>query len=51
MKLAILVLEDEPDVRAAIEPDLEPFARTVRVEPAEDVEDAARWLVERFGAR
>ena len=40
MKLAILVLEDEPDVRAAIERDLEPFARTVRVEPAEDVEDA-----------
>lgn len=40
MKLAILVLEDEPDVRAALERDLEPFARTVRIEPAQDVEDA-----------
>lgn len=40
MTLAILVLEDEPDVRAALERDLEPFARTVRIEPAQDVEDA-----------
>lgn len=40
MKLAILVLEDEPDVRAALERDLEPLARTVRVEPAQDVPDA-----------
>lgn len=40
MKLAILVLEDEPDVRAALERDLEPLARTVRIEPAQDVADA-----------
>ncbi len=40
MKLVVLVLEDEPDVRAALERDLEGLARTVRVEPAQDVEDA-----------
>lgn len=46
MKLAILVLEDEPDVRAALERDLEPLARTVRVEPAQDVEDARDVLAQ-----
>lgn len=40
MKLTILVVEDEPEVRDAVVGDLEPFEPTVRVEPAEDVEDA-----------
>lgn len=40
MKLAILILEDEPEVRAALERDLSEFSPTVRLEPAEDVEDA-----------
>ncbi|MDO4888564.1 MAG: response regulator [Actinomycetaceae bacterium] len=40
MRLAILILEDESEVRDAIERDLLDFAQTVRIEPAEDVEDA-----------
>lgn len=40
-RLAIIVMEDEPEVREAIEQDLAPFAGTVRIEPAEDAEDAA----------
>lgn len=40
MKLAILVLEDEPAVRTAISRDLADFAGTVRIELAEDVPDA-----------
>ncbi|QFG67456.1 response regulator [Ornithinimicrobium pratense] len=40
MRLAVLVLEDEPDVREALERDLEPLAKHVRVEPAEDAADA-----------
>ena len=40
MKLTILILEDEPEVRAALERDLIDFTSYVRVEPAEDVEDA-----------
>lgn len=43
MKLAILILEDEPEVRAAVARDLLEFADTLRIEPAEDVEDA--WEV------
>lgn len=43
MKLAILILEDEPEVRAALERDLIDFSSSVRLEPAEDVEDA--WEV------
>ena len=46
MKLVILVLEDEPDVRAALERDLEPLARTVRIEPAQDVEDAREVIAQ-----
>ncbi len=46
MKLTILVLEDEPDVRAALERDLEPLARTVRIEPAQDVADAREVLAQ-----
>ena len=40
MKLTILILEDEPEVRTAIERDLLVFLPTVRIEPAEDVVDA-----------
>ena len=40
MKLSILILEDEPEVRAALERDLMELAAIVRIEPAEDVEDA-----------
>lgn len=46
MRLAILVIEDEPEVREALERDLEPFADTVRIEPAEDVADAREVLAE-----
>ncbi|MGD8149288.1 response regulator [Ornithinimicrobium sp. Y1694] len=46
MKLAILVLEDEPEVRMALERDLEEFARTVRIEPAGDVADAREVMAE-----
>ena len=40
MKLAVLVVEDEAPVRAALARDLAPFASTVRIEMAEDVDDA-----------
>ncbi|WP_172120650.1 response regulator [Actinomyces faecalis] len=43
MKLVILVVEDEPEVRDAVVGDLAPFAQVVRIEPAEDVSDA--WEV------
>lgn len=46
MKLAILILEDEPEVRDALERDLIDFARHVRLETAEDVEDAREVLAE-----
>lgn len=39
-RLGILVLEDEPGVREALEADLASFADVARVEPAEDVPDA-----------
>ncbi|MDO5677505.1 MAG: response regulator [Propionibacteriaceae bacterium] len=45
MKLAIIVLEDEPPVRDAIARDLEEFTGSIRIEPAEDVPDA-RDLIE-----
>ncbi len=43
MNLAILILEDEAEVRAAVERDLLPFAEHIRVEVASDVEEA--WEV------
>ncbi len=46
MKLAVLVLEDEPEVRDALVRDLEPLSDGVRVEPAEDVRDARAVLEE-----
>ena len=46
MELAVLVLEDEPEVRDALLRDLEPLSDGVRVEPAEDVSDARAVLQE-----
>lgn len=46
MRLAVLVLEDEPEVRAALVRDLAPFDPPVRIEPAEDVPDARAVLAE-----
>ena len=43
MRLTVLILEDEPGVRDALQRDLDPFADVVRVEAAEDVPDA--WAV------
>jgi two-component system, OmpR family, phosphate regulon response regulator PhoB len=43
VRLTVLVLEDEPEVREALVRDLEPFAATVRIEAAQDVPDA--WSV------
>lgn len=40
MRLTVLILEDEPPVREALERDLSPFADVVRVEVAQDVPDA-----------
>ena len=46
MQLAVLVLEDEPEVRDAIVRDLDPLAGAIRVEAAEDVPDAHEVLAE-----
>ena len=43
MKLSILILEDEPEVRDALERDLESFADDCRIEVADTVDDA--WAV------
>lgn len=43
MTLAIIVLEDEEEVRNAILRDLDEFESLIRIEPAEDVQDA--WEV------
>lgn len=43
MKLAILILEDEAEVRSAVERDLMGFSSALRIETAEDVADA--WEV------
>lgn len=49
MKLVILVLEDEPEVRTALARDLTPFVDTVRIELAQDVPDAWQILDELDG--
>lgn len=49
MKLAILILEDEREVRDAVERDLVGLLPTVRIEPAEDVEDARDVIAEILG--
>jgi len=46
MRLAVLVLEDEPEVRAALVRDLAAFDPPVRIEPAEDATDARAVLAE-----
>jgi two-component system, OmpR family, phosphate regulon response regulator PhoB len=43
MRLTVLVLEDEPEVRRALARDLAPFGEVIRIEAAEDVPDA--WAV------
>lgn len=43
MNLAVVILEDEPEVRHALVRDLEEFHDVIRIEPAEDVSDA--WEV------
>ncbi len=43
-RIAIVSLEDEPEVRQAITRDLEPFAEAFRIEGAEDVEEARELL-------
>lgn len=43
-RIAILCLEDEPEVREAIVRDLQPFAAAFRIEAAEDVADAREVL-------
>lgn len=40
MKLALVVLEDESEVRAALERDLRSFAGSLRIELCEDADDA-----------
>ena len=45
-ELVIVVVEDEPDVRAAIVRDLEPVAGGVRVDEADTVEDARIAMAE-----
>ncbi|MFP4149002.1 MAG: response regulator [Nitriliruptoraceae bacterium] len=46
MRLAVLVLEDEPEVRAALLRDLADIDPPVRIEPAEDADDARAALAE-----
>jgi response regulator RpfG family c-di-GMP phosphodiesterase len=46
MRLAVLVLEDEPEVRDALLRDLRAFAEVVRLEGADDVADARAVLDE-----
>lgn len=45
-ELVILVVEDEPEVRAEVVRDLKGFAGTIRVEQADDVADARAALDE-----
>lgn len=46
MKLSVVILEDEPEVRAALERDLISLTPTIRIEPAEDVPDAEAVIEE-----
>jgi response regulator RpfG family c-di-GMP phosphodiesterase len=46
MRLAVLVLEDEQGVREALSRDLRPLADVVRIELADDVDDARTVLGE-----
>lgn len=44
--ITIMILEDESEVREALERDLGPFAEGFRIESAEDVEEARQVLTE-----
>lgn len=46
MRLAIVIVEDEPGVREALARDLAALRRTIRVDAASDVEDARELLAE-----
>ena len=48
-EIAIVVVEDEREVRDAVVRDLSPFARSFRIEAAEDVDDAQNLLAELDG--
>lgn len=45
-RIAILVLEDEPEVRAAVVRDLAPFADAFRIEASDDADDARTLIAE-----
>ena len=45
-RIAILIIEDEPEVREAIARDLGSFAASFRIELAEDVDDARTVMAE-----
>ena len=45
-RLAVLIVEDEPEVRDALARDLEPLSGTLRVETADDVDDGRAALRE-----
>lgn len=46
MKLAVLVVEDEPEVRQALQVDLRELAKTIRLELAENAADASTVIDE-----
>jgi response regulator RpfG family c-di-GMP phosphodiesterase len=48
-EIAIVVVEDEREVRDAVMRDLSPFAGSFRIEAAEDVDDAQNLLAELDG--
>jgi two-component system chemotaxis response regulator CheY len=45
-ELVVLVIEDEPEVRAAVVRDLAPLAEALRIDEAEDVDDAEAALAD-----
>lgn len=45
-RLAVLIVEDEPEVRDALRRDLDSLASTLRIETADDVADARSALAE-----
>lgn len=49
-ELVILVVEDEPDVRAQIVRDLSSFIQRIRIDQAEDVDDAEAALADALAA-
>ena len=45
-RLAVLIVEDEPEVRDALRRDLESLAETLRIETSDDVDDAHAALAD-----